>query len=46
MNVALINGFVINVSVGKHLLPSYRNQSIDLQNKSVDWFLCGSNYGV
>ena len=21
------------------VLPSYRNQSIDLQNKSVDWFL-------
>ena len=27
------------------VLPSYRNQSIDLQNKSIDWFLFEGNIG-
>ena len=27
-------------------LPSYRNQSIDLQSKSIDWFLYDGNLGV
>ena len=27
-------------------LPSYRNQSIDLQIKSTDWFLYDGNYGL
>ena len=27
-------------------VPSYRNQSIDLQSKSVDWFLYDGNFGV
>ena len=26
-------------------LPSYRNLSIDLQNKSIDWFLYEDNTG-
>ena len=26
--------------------PSYRNESIDLQIKSIDWFLYGNNFGV
>ena len=26
-------------------LPSYRNQSIDLQSKSIDWFLYEGNTG-
>ena len=26
-------------------LPTYRNQLIDLQSKSIDWFLCDSNFG-
>ena len=25
------------------VLPSYRNQSIDLHNKSIDWFLYADN---
>ena len=25
------------------VLPSYRNQSIDLHNKSIDWFLYEDN---
>ena len=27
-------------------LPSYRNQSTDLQNKSIDCFLYDGNFGV
>ena len=27
-------------------LPPYRNQSIDLQNKSIDWILYDGNFGV
>ena len=27
-------------------LPPYRNQPIDLQSKSIDWFLYGGNFGV
>ena len=27
-------------------LPSYRNQSIDLQGKSIDWFLYDGNFSV
>ena len=25
---------------------SYRNQSINLQCKSIEWFLCDDNFGV
>ena len=32
---------VLNLSLRKSLL--YRNQSTDLQNRSMDWFLCDSN---
>ena len=28
------------------VLPSYRNQSIDLQSKSIDWFLYEGNTGT
>ena len=28
------------------VLPSYRNQSIDLQSKSIDWFLYEGNTGI
>ena len=28
------------------VLPSYRNLSIDLHNKSIDWFLCEGNTGI
>ena len=28
------------------VLPSYRNQSIDLQSKSIDWFLYEGNIGI
>ena len=28
------------------VLPSYRNQSIDLLCKSIDWFLCEGNTGL
>ena len=28
------------------VLPSYRNQSIDLRSKSVDWFLYEGNTGI
>ena len=28
------------------VLPSYRNQSIDLLCKSIDWFLCEGNTGI
>ena len=27
-------------------MPSYRNQSIDLQSKSIDWFLYDDNFGI
>ena len=27
------------------MFPSYRNQSVDLQSKSTDWFLCDGNIG-
>ena len=27
------------------VLPSYRNKSIDLLCKSIDWFLCEGNTG-
>ena len=27
-------------------LPTYRNQSIDLQSKSIDWFLYDGNFSV
>ena len=27
------------------MLPTYRNQSIDLHNKSIDWFLYEVNTG-
>ena len=28
------------------VLPLYRNQSIDLHSKSIDWFLCEGNTGI
>ena len=28
------------------IFPAYRNQSIDLQCKSIDWFLCEGNIGM
>ena len=28
------------------VLPSYRNQSIDLHSKSIDWFLYEGNTGL
>ena len=28
------------------MLPSYRNQPIDLHSKSIDWFLYESNIGT
>ena len=28
------------------VLPSYRNQSIDLHSKSIDWFLYVDNTGI
>ena len=28
------------------VLPSYRNQSIDLHSKSIDWFLYEGNTGI
>ena len=28
------------------VLPSYRNQSIDLRSKSIDWFLYEGNTGI
>ena len=28
------------------VLPSYRNQSIDLHSKSIDWFLYEGNTGT
>ena len=28
------------------VLPSYRNQSIDLHNKPIDWFLYEDNTGI
>ena len=28
------------------MLRSYRNQSIDLQFKSIDWFLCDWDIGL
>ena len=27
------------------MFPSYRNQSVDLQSKSTDWFLYDGNIG-
>ena len=27
-------------------VATYRNQSIDLQSKSIDWFLYDGNFGV
>ena len=27
-------------------MPPYRSQSIDLQSKSINWFLCDGNFGV
>ena len=34
---------VLNLSWRRSLL--YRKHSIDLQNKSIDWFLCDRNFG-
>ena len=28
------------------VLPAYRNQSIDLLRKSIEWFLCEGNTGI
>ena len=28
------------------VLPSYKNQSIDLHSKSIDWFLNEGNTGI
>ena len=28
------------------VLPSYRNQSVDLLSKSIDWFLYEGNSGI
>ena len=30
----------------KPVLPSYRNQPIELLYKSIDWFLFGGNTGI
>ena len=41
--------FINFVSILTHqtpVLPSYRNQSIDLRSKSVDWFLYENNTGI
>ena len=43
------NIFKVNNTVLTHYvptLPSYRNQSIDLHNKSVEWFLYKGNTGT
>ena len=36
---------VINVANKRPMLPSYRNQSIDLFFKSISWGLCDGNIG-
>ena len=28
------------------IFPGYRDQSTDLQYKSIDWFLCGGNIAI
>ena len=28
------------------VLPTYKNHSIDLHSKSIDWFLCEGNIGI
>ena len=45
--------FCLHFSADKYLLNSlnakltpYRNQSIDFQSKSIDWFLYDGNFGV
>ena len=38
--------FKIGINSLTPKLPSYRNQSIDLQSKSIDWFLYDGNFGV
>ena len=41
--------FLIKLTWSTHYtpeLPSYRKQPIDLQSKSIDWFLYDSNFGV
>ena len=34
----------LNVSVA--IFPGYRDQSTDLQYKSIDWLLCGGNIAM
>ena len=45
MSVAIcrVTGRILNVIHLVPVLPSYRNQSIDLLSKSIDWFLYEGN---
>ena len=38
--------FIVNFSPLNPVLPSYRNQSIDLLCKSIEWFLYEGNTGI
>ena len=35
----------LNINLLNGKLTSYRNQFIDLQSKSIDWFLYDDNFG-
>ena len=44
MNVNLFSYLALTHEIP--VLPSYRNQSIDLHSKSIDWFLYEGNTGI
>ena len=48
-NTEILDAVLIELILLTHYtpkVPSYRNQSIDLQNKSIDWFLYDGNFSV
>ena len=36
---------LVSLNLERPMFPSYRNQSVDLKSKSIDWFLYNGNIG-
>ena len=44
--ITILLWLILSLTDQMLVLPFYRNQSIDLHSKSIDWFLYGNNTGI
>ena len=44
--ITILLWLILSLTNQMLVLPFYRNQSIDLHSKSIDWFLYESNTGI